>query len=208
MMTKNVLLLLVMSVVLICSGCSEKEQIIQIKQVPEQKILSTPTPVEPVPKKREPIQSKKSVFTPVKLMIPSIQIDAVVEPVGVLENGQMGVPGNTKRVGILIPGTKAGENGNVVMAGHVDNHTGSAVFYHLNKMKIGNQVIVLDKKGQRLVYIVENIESYPTSDAPLKKIFGQSDEAHLNLITCSGNFNKGKREYEQRLVVFTHLSSM
>lgn len=144
-------------------------------------------------------------FMPTELIIPAIKVKANIEPVGVLDNGQMDVPKQTEVVGILHPGVIAGEQGNMVMDGHVDSYSGPAVFFNLKKLKPGDPIIVRDMNREKLTYIVQSVESYPTSDAPVDRVFGETDERMLNLVTCSGKYSRKKREHEQRLIVFAKL---
>ncbi|GAA0133673.1 hypothetical protein YSY43_05130 [Paenibacillus sp. YSY-4.3] len=144
-------------------------------------------------------------FMPTELIIPTLKVKASVEPVGVLEDGQMDVPKHTDIVGVLHPGVIAGEPGNMVMDGHVDSYTGPAVFFNLKKLKPGDPIIVRDHAKRKLTYIVESVESYPTSEAPVDRVFGDTKERRLNLVTCSGKYSRKKKEHEQRLIVFAKL---
>lgn len=154
------------------------------------------------------VKSEKAVPTgiiPNKILIPSVRIQTSVEPVGVLDNGQMEVPESTERVGILMNGVKAGEQGNAVIAGHVDNYTGPAVFYGLKKLKKDDPIILSDASGKYLVYKVLSVESFKTAEAPIDRVFGKTDESRLNLITCTGKYDRKKKEHEKRLIVFARL---
>ncbi|MNJ32517.1 Sortase family protein [compost metagenome] len=104
----------------------------------------------------------------------------------------MDVPKQTEVVGILHPGVIAGEQGNMVMDGHVDSYSGPAVFFNLKKLKPGDPIIVRDMNREKLTYIVQSVESYPTSDAPVDRVFGETDERMLNLVTCSGKYSRKK----------------
>ncbi|WP_227793247.1 class F sortase [Paenibacillus guangzhouensis] len=154
------------------------------------------------------VKSEKAVRTgiiPNKILIPSVRIQTSVEPVGVLDNGQMEVPESTERVGILMNGVKAGEQGNAVIAGHVDNYTGPAIFYGLKKLKKDDPIILSDASGKYLVYKVLSVESFKTAEAPIDRVFGKTDESRLNLITCTGKYDRKKKEHEKRLIVFARL---
>ncbi|MDZ5784054.1 class F sortase [Marinococcus luteus] len=70
-----------------------------------------------------------SLSDPEELSVPSIDVSAPLEPVGVLDNGQMGVPSSEKGVAWFEPGPEPGEKGNAVMAGHVDSIDGPSVFF-------------------------------------------------------------------------------
>lgn len=79
----------------------------------------------------KPLQVKNKPFqgiVPYMLDIPEVRIHSIIEPVTFLENGQMGVPSNTNRVGYLSTGILPGAAGKAIMDGHVDTYTSTAVF--------------------------------------------------------------------------------
>lgn len=131
--TKVILMLLCLVIVL--SGCRLGRQKILPKQENSHKeqVLTDNTPktgeAVNMPPAASQTKSGNSGIMPARLRIPSLKIDAIVEPVHVLENGAMGVPENFDRVGILVPWTKPGDKGNAVISGHVDHKTGPAVFF-------------------------------------------------------------------------------
>lgn len=152
---------------------------------------------------RESAQMKG--ITPVKVDIPSIDVEANIEQVGILENGQMGVPQEINNVGWFEPGVNPGNRGSAVLAGHVDSKTGPAIFFNLRDLKQGDEIFVTDEKGATLTFVVKKQESYPRESAPIDEIFQTSEGQNLNLITCSGTFNRSKGTHEERLVVFAEL---
>ncbi|MED4750995.1 class F sortase [Brevibacillus choshinensis] len=158
-----------------------------------------------LPAKKIPATPLVQGIIPKTLQIPAIQLSTLVEPVGVLQNGQMDVPKAFDRVGILAPWTRPGMKGNAVIAGHFDHYTGPAVFYNLRKLQPGDHIKVSDAAGKILTFQVNRVESFLADQAPIEKIFGDTDGSHLNLITCSGKFNKKKQEHARRLVVFSEL---
>ncbi|AWB47036.1 class F sortase [Paenibacillus sp. CAA11] len=194
---------------LLCSGCSHSSQPQPVKAV-EPKTYRAKTIPEPPHLEKLPT-SKESTFKgliPRKISIPSVNINAVTEPVGFLESGMMDVPKATDRVGYLRPAALPGGEGNAVMAGHVDTYTGPAVFYPLKKLHQGDFVYVIDHYGNKAVFIVEAVKYYPTAQAPIEAIFGPTREHRLNLITCAGRYSRSRREHEGRLIVFTKLHSV
>jgi sortase A len=142
---------------------------------------------------------------PVGLEIPSVGVGGPVEKVGILDNGQMGVPDSAEGIGWFEPGVKPGEQGNAVMAGHVDSHSGPAVFYELKEMEAGDEVHVTDEEGGTLTFKVTKVAKYDRREAPIEDIFGSSEGRHLNLITCTGTFNQEYGTHDDRLVVYTQL---
>lgn len=151
------------------------------------------------------VETEQEREVPITLAIPSIDITADLEPVGVLENGQMGVPSTENGVAWFEPGVKPGEKGNAVMAGHVDSKTGPAIFYELDKVGPGEEIEVTDENNDVLTFTVQRAESYDRNNAPMQDIFGQSDSRNLNLITCAGTFDQAEGTHDERLVVYTEL---
>jgi sortase A len=164
------------------------------------------TTVNDVQKKHKQQQdSSSNGIIPVSIEIPAIQVKASVVNVGKRSNGQMDVPKNDKDIGWYEPGIMPGQTGNAVMAGHVDNKTGPAIFFNLKNVKPGNEIIVENNKKEKVIFIVEKLKSYDYEEAPLEEIFGYSNSENLNLITCTGSYNRNKKTHEERLVVYTKI---
>ena len=146
-----------------------------------------------------------SATDPLRFVIdtPAIQVDAPVEYVGLTADRAMQAPEGWWNVGWYELGPKPGEQGNAVIAGHLDSESGPAVFWQLNKIRIGDEVRVVDVQGSTIRFRVREMQVYYNDDAPLTKIFGSSEGAHLNLITCDGFFDRNAGIYDRRLVVFT-----
>lgn len=145
---------------------------------------------------------------PVRLIIPSIGINANVQKVGVNSKGNMGVPNNFTDVAWYKQGSAPGQLGSAVIDGHVDNGLGLAgVFKNLSSVTVGDDVQVQTKEGSLLHFTVERVETYPYQDVPVQDIFTSSDTERLNLITCDGAWVAGQKTYDHRLVVFARLSA-
>jgi LPXTG-site transpeptidase (sortase) family protein len=145
---------------------------------------------------------------PAKIKIPAIKVDTFVERVGVTKDGLMDVPKNIWNTGWFgNGGYRPGDPGNAVIAGHLDAPGTKAIFWDLDKLKAGDKVILTDQAGKQLTFEVVDKQVYPYNDAPLQQIFGPSPQAHLNLITCGGTFDRASRNYNKRLVVYTRLAA-
>jgi hypothetical protein len=141
-------------------------------------------------------------FTPTRLTVASLGIDASVERVGVKPNGTMANPSNFVNVGWYEYGAKPGEAGNTVIAGHVNNGIGlSGVFSRLGQVAIGERIVVRGKGGETQAYVVREKTQYTTGNAPLKEIFSIEGPPRLILITCEGDWDPETRSYDKRLVV-------
>lgn len=141
---------------------------------------------------------------PARVRIPALRIDTNIESVG-LRAGAMDVPSNIWDLSWLKTSARPGEIGNAVMAGHKDSTRGTAVFWDLSKLSVGDKIYVSDKDGNELTFQVKAKESYLTKDAPLERIFGSTMGKQLNLIGCDGNFISNLHTYDKRIVIYTEL---
>lgn len=163
----------------------------------------TPKPPLESPEIVEVIPNKQENAYPVKITIKSIGITAPIESVGVLE-GAMAVPTFGHNVGWYSFGTRPGDVGSAVLAGHVNWMNGEdAVFTNLKDIKVGDVINVTNNYGKIDNFIVREIKSYPVW-TDTTEIFSSSDGlSHLNLITCNGDWNDWLNTHDSRLVVFT-----
>lgn len=198
-------------VVLICAGafflaaCSSitTTQEANIQEPPEQLYAGaagSPTAtVTPVP---------VDEAQPVHLSVPSVGINAFIEQVGTLANGDMATPTQNPWVdaGWYSDGPHPGEQGSAVIDGHLDRPGGyPAVFWYLRNVHAGDPVYVTEKDGRQLRFHVTRIAYYTPQDAPLQDIFGNSSGIYLNLITCAGDWIPAQKQTTLRLVVYTAL---
>ena len=143
-----------------------------------------------------------------RLVIPAIGVNATIEPVGVLRDGTMSPPTQDpwNDVGWYDGGPRPGEQGSAVINGHLDRPGGSpAVFWHLNELRRGDKVIVVDTEGKTLHFHVTRIRFYTPQAAPVQDIFGNTAGRFLNLLTCAGIWIPSEHQTSLRLVVYTSL---
>jgi LPXTG-site transpeptidase (sortase) family protein len=143
---------------------------------------------------------------PVRLKIPSINVDAAIQYVGVNSKGEMEVPSNDTDVGWFKIGPRPGETGSAVIAGHFDTEKGTAgVFFNLYRLKAGDKLYVEDAKGKTISFVVRESNIYNTGYADA--VFSRNDGTYLNLITCDGVWDGAKKSYNKRLVVFANIAN-
>ncbi len=147
-------------------------------------------------------QSQANYDLPARLEIPKLGINANVIEMGLTVNGNMDAPGNMQDVGWYKLGPMPGELGSAVIDGHLGVGV-RGVFADLHKLEAGDKITVLDKIGQRISFVVSRKEIYDRLARP-EEVFVSSDGVHLNLITCSGDWNK-KYGTPDRLVIFADL---
>jgi LPXTG-site transpeptidase (sortase) family protein len=136
-----------------------------------------------------------------KLIIPSLKIDAKIQNVGITKKGNMSTPNNFFDVGLFKYGPTPGEKGSAIIDGHVNNGFGlKAVFGNLENIKIGDDIYVEMKEGDKIHFKVTGTSLYDYN-APADSIFNQNDNSYLKLITCSGTWIPEFRTHDKRLVV-------
>lgn len=163
------------------------------------------------PEEENQADSNKSEITPplkgiipTRIQIPAINVDANVKPYGLDESGAMAVPEDGETVAWFEPGTKPGAKGNAVLAAHVDDYTGPAIFFYLKDLEVGDEIIVEDG-DQTLTFVVTGKEAYPYNEAPIRTIFGPANNQQLNLITCTGLYDRKTNNHQERLVIYSQL---
>lgn len=168
-------------------------------------------------KEISPVNSIKSIHTntsnelgqtrysfPIRLKIPTINLDTSIESVGITSEGVMESPKNSDEVGWFNLGPRPGEIGNSVIAGHSGYKVKNAAFDDLDKISVGDRLYVENDKGETISFKVRKIAIYE-ADADATEVFKSKDGVHLNLITCIGSWDKLKKSYSHRLVVFADL---
>src|SRR3989344_1764231 len=145
-------------------------------------------------------------FVPTRIVVSAIGVDAEVESVGKTAEGAMATPSTLSNVGWYKLGSKPGEEGNAVFAGHVNNAVGlPGVFKKLSDIKKGDTVTITGAQGEVLSYKVVTIDSYIEDAAPLSEIFTKNGPSQIVLITCQGTWDEETRTFNKRLIVVARL---
>jgi hypothetical protein len=148
-----------------------------------------------------------SASTPVRVTIASIGVHSALQPLGLLKDGSLQPPTKWGEAGWYAKGVVPGQVGPAVIAGHVDSTAGPAVFYRLREMRPGARVVVADRAGRSLTFLVDHINVYRKSRFPTSVVYGPTPDAQLRLVTCTGDFDAAKHSYVDNLVVSAHLAS-
>ena len=93
-----------------------------------------------------------------------------------------------------------------MLAGHVDDRTGPAVFFRLHDLAVGAAVLVERSDGTTVRFTVTSVARYPKDEFPTVAVYGDTTQrAELRLITCGGAFDRATGHYVDNVVVFAHL---
>lgn len=151
-----------------------------------------------------PVETVVELSSPIRIVIPKIKIDALIEHVGLTANGAMDAPKYPFNAAWFALGVNPGNIGSAVINGHFGWKDGvGAVFDDLEALQIGDRIYIEYKIGTNVVFIVRNIQMYGSGEDTSTVFFSDDGKAHLNLITCGGIWDKTSESYSDRLVVFT-----
>ncbi|PRY14079.1 class F sortase [Kineococcus rhizosphaerae] len=139
---------------------------------------------------------------PVRLEVPSLGVDAEVVAVGVRDDGAMELPEDPRRVGWYRWGPVPGQEGNAVLAGHVDTRrAGAGALLDLASVEPGALVRVTGADGAVREFHVTARVAVAKEELPTAEVFARQGPARLVVITCGGPFDRASGRYEQNVVV-------
>lgn len=166
----------------------------------------SPRPAATVDQKHNPrpaTPARAADGLPVRLRLPSLQVDAPVGPV-VAHDGALQVPEDPSALGWWTGGVRPGTGqGSVVIDGHVDSAaTGPGALYRLTDLPSGAPVEISTATGTTLRYRVYGRRHYVKTDGLPPSLFTRTGPARLLLITCGGAFDRSSGSYADNIVVF------
>ncbi|MET9735725.1 class F sortase [Streptomyces sp. NPDC006458] len=168
---------------------------------------STP-PTAPARHTGQPTAKGLPRSKPVRLRIPKIAVNAPFTDLSIGATGQLEPPpaADINLVGWYAQGPSPGEPGTSVIAGHVDTATSPAVFVRLGELKKGDTFQVERADGRRASFVVDSAETFAKNDFPDERVYGDTAQPQVRLITCAGDYDRKVRDYTENLVVFAHLA--
>ncbi|MGO8889910.1 MAG: class F sortase [Streptosporangiaceae bacterium] len=144
---------------------------------------------------------------PVRIIIPSLRVDAAVMRLGRAADGSIQVPplANHNLAGWYDRSVTPGQDGTSIILGHVDSFTGPSVFYNIKDLTRGELVEVVRADGRTATFSVDGVQEVAKATFPSGMIYGDTRYPGLRLITCGGPFDTAARQYLDNIVVYTHL---
>ncbi len=144
---------------------------------------------------------------PTRIRIPSVSIDAPIMNVGLDSRGVIAAPPLEKagEAAWFKDSVSPGARGSSVIVGHVDNESGPAVFYSLGALKKGSTIDVVRDDGTTAIFTIYGIEVFTKAEFPAKRVYGDTKDPELRVITCGGTYSKDSG-YSGNVVVFARMS--
>lgn len=142
-------------------------------------------------------------IAPVQVIIPAIDVDSPLVNLGLNADGTLEVPNDYEKAGWFTggnyPGDPTGPPG--LLAGHVDDYTGPAVFFELKSLVAGDEVHIVRADNTVAVFVVTATEQFPKNEFPAEQVYAPVAGSEIVLITCTGEFNENARSYLDNFVV-------
>jgi hypothetical protein len=140
------------------------------------------------------------VGIPRSLLIPKIGVAATpLQQVGLNADGSPEVPDvhHPETVGWYNKGSKPGEAGPAVLLGHVNGNGKQGVFARIHELLSGDQIFVDDK-----TFVVTLVEKVSKQAFPGGKVYGETKDSEIRLITCGGDFDSLAHSYKDNWIVY------
>lgn len=144
---------------------------------------------------------------PVQLEIPSIGVSSPLVGLGLNADKTLEVPVDFSKAGWFTKGSYPGDPQGppAIIAGHVDDYTGPAVFARLGELKEGAEIAVVRADSSVAVFRVTGAQRFAKDEFPAQEVYRAVPASELVLITCTGGFDEQARSYTENLVVRARL---
>ncbi|MEU4833693.1 class F sortase [Streptosporangium sp. NPDC023615] len=169
---------------------------------------AAPTAPPPLPVVQPPEPLKSDGVRPRRLAIPKIGVMAPLMALGVDSKREIQTPplNRPTLAGWYKHGPIPGQQGPSVVLGHVNNKRGAAVFSRLKEVSRGDKIKVSRSDGTIAEFTVDGVEQVSKKAFPSKRVYGNTGEATLRLVTCGGVYNARTGHYTDNIIVYATLS--
>lgn len=137
---------------------------------------------------------------PVSIAIPSLDVQAAIQPVGLDREGRMATIPDAKVIAWYAYGGVPGNTGNAVLAGHRDWNGSLGTFWSIDTLKSHDIVRIGFSDGSQSVFEVVSDTLYPANHVP-DQVMQVNASTRTTLITCAGDFDRSGGGYQSRAVV-------
>lgn len=143
-----------------------------------------------------------SVPAPTAIEIPRLEVDARIRDIDLDGDRRLEAPSDPAEAGWYVRSPRPGDEGPALIAGHVDSKAGPGVFYRLDELEAGDKITVVREDGSRAEFVVRKVHRWAKDELPTDEVFRKADGSELRLITCGGEFDRGRGSYHDNIVVF------
>jgi len=190
---------------LLLTGCASNAstQAVTAREV----ITETAAPSTPPTPLAAATATVMGASVPISIDIPSVGKQSKLISLGLRNDGTLEVPpGEPGAPAAWFNGSPTpGERGPAVVYGHVNATDGGAgVFARLRSLAKGDTIKITRRDGTVAVFAADHGEQYSKSAFPTEKVYGNTEDAELRLITCDG-YDAKTGEFDDNYVVYARL---
>lgn len=175
--------------------------------------VAPPNETSPLTTSVAPAPSSTAQVIPTAIRIPSIKVNSSpfmlvgLNPDGSMQDAPLSTP---KLITWFKLDAVPGDPGVSIIASHINGNGNLGGFAKLDSVKVGDEVQVDRSDGQTAVFKVVSTGLYPKADyrSWAAKVFGNTPDATLRLITCSGPLGPSPIFYKDNRIVFATLVSL
>jgi hypothetical protein len=138
-----------------------------------------------------------------------ISASSTLIPVGVDDHNNVEVPplSQPMQAAWYSNGPTPGSLGPAVVLGHVNGDGKPGIFADLHRVQPGQEIDVDRADGQTAVFTISHIETVAKDAFPTQRVYGNTPDAQLRLITCGGSLNQAAHNYLSNVIVYATLTS-
>jgi sortase (surface protein transpeptidase) len=148
-------------------------------------------------------RTHSEIALPVRLRIPTIDVDTRLEYLGLNEDRSINVDFDPSVAGWWEGGPRPGQVGPAVIMGHV-RWKAPAVFSRLGSLQRGDEILVDRADGTTARFVVTGQGKYRKAAFPSDLVYYPTLEPELRLVTCGGLIGGN---YTENVVVFAAQAS-
>jgi len=126
--------------------------------------------------------------TPFQLVIPRIGVEATVNAFGLDADSVPEVPRNGQEVAWYNWSSEPGTGSNAVLAGH-RTWAGAGVFFDLEHLSVGDQILLRSDDGAELIYMVVESFLIDPNDSYALALMAPTADDTITIITCGGEYS-------------------
>lgn len=143
---------------------------------------------------------------PKKIFIDKIGVNTYIQKAGIDQHRQVAVPNNVHLAGWFVDTVAPGKPGLSIIDGHVSGRTTDGVFMNIKKLQQGDTIKIEMGDGTVHTYAVITVLQVKADEAS-SQLFSQDPSvvSQLNLITCGGNFDRAKAQFNDRIIATAKL---
>lgn len=171
----------------------------------EEITYSTDTPDESI-ENAQNYQWKGGPEDPKRIIIEKIQVESLIQRVGVDQHNKVAVPNNVHLAAWFTQSVQPGKTGLSIIDAHVSGRSSDGLFKNLDQLSKDDEFSVERGDGSLLRYRVLETKTVPEPKSA-DILFSQNPKvkSQLNLITCGGNYDRVSNQYTDRTIVSSEL---